>query len=171
MCLQEFLCHNVATCLVLKLVNWTRRVLQASAQLGARPSGSSGVCPIQHGQISCLILSAHRRLRSSCFIESRKCTRVFVKGSIAKCCCFYRWTCVLTRWGSWVSIPKLLAPDGVVVLNICSATTHLIISRPPPKLLRLKRSRTTIFLVSPQMKLQISLLTLPATKCNKHFLL
>ena len=91
-----------------------------------------------------------------------------VKGSIAKCCCFYRWACVLTRWGSWVSIPKLLAPDGVVVLNICSATTHLIIPRPPPELLRLKSSWTIIFLVSPQIKLQISLLTLPATKCNKH---
>ena len=64
--------------------------------------------------------------------------------------------------------PKLLASDGVVVLNICSATTHLIIPRPPPKLRRLKSSWTIIFLVSPQMKLQISLLTLPATKCNKH---
>ena len=67
-----------------------------------------------------------------------------------------------------VLIPKLLAPDGVAVLNICNVTIHLIIPGPSPELLQLKSSWTIIFLVSPQMKLQISLLTVPATKCNKH---
>ena len=55
-----------------------------------------------------------------------------------------------------------------MVLNICSATTDLIIPRPPPEFLQLKSSWTIIFLVSPQMKFQISLLTLPATKWDKH---